>query len=235
MFWRDDEGMVHGALIDFDNAVDWVAAVECQRPICTGTLPFMSVNNLKEARVPRTVVDDLESFLYLLIWLGTWGAIAEHRQNTWDVSRRVCKWLDRGTAIVDKKLLMGDGGTLNWLLSEFYHRDPYTTSTMSEDEREDLKRAYNVLEALVKKFRNCLYRHGREDDSNQAAGGSSKSGENPVFGKKDGREPSVDPFVVRTEEKVWRELHSEVIKLVKDYAADARDIIREANGFASAS
>ncbi|KAJ2157358.1 hypothetical protein GGF46_004556, partial [Coemansia sp. RSA 552] len=234
MFWRDDEGMVHGVLIDFDNAVDWVAAVKEQRPICTGTLPFMSVNNLKEAPVPRTVVDDLESFLYLLIWLGTWGATVEHRQKTRGESREISDWLKRAAAVKSKVSLMDSESIFNGLLGEFYHRHTSISSTTSEGEHEDLKRAYSVLEALVENLRNCLYRHGREDDSNQAAGGSSKSGGNPVFGQKDRREPSVDPFVVRAEKNVWQELHGEVIELFSVYTEGARGLIREANGITSA-
>ncbi|KAJ2160239.1 hypothetical protein GGF46_002400, partial [Coemansia sp. RSA 552] len=235
MFWRDDEGMVHGALIDFDNAVDWVAAVKEQRPICTGTLPFMSVNNLKEARVPRTVVDDLESFLYLLIWLGTWGATAEHRQKTRGESRRVCKWLDRETAIDNKVSLMGLMPVFDELLGEFYHRHTSVSSTMSEGEHRDLEDAYSILEALVEDLRDCLYRYGRGVIASPAAEESRPERKPGTRRKPKTKQRFVDPFVVRTGEKVWRELHDEVIELVKDYAADARDIITEANGLASAS
>ncbi|KAJ2157343.1 hypothetical protein GGF46_004578 [Coemansia sp. RSA 552] len=235
MFWRDDEGMVHGVLIDFDNAVDWVAAVKEQRPICTGTLPFMSVNNLKEARVPRTVVDDLESFLYLLIWLGTWGATAEHRQKTRGENRMVYRWLDGEASIDNKRLLMDSESTFNGLLSEFYHRHTSVSSTTSESEHEGLENAYSVLEALVEDLRDCLYRYGRGVVASPAAEEPRPERKPGTRRKPKSKQRFVDPFVVRTEEKVWRELHDEVIKLVKDYAADARDTIREANGLASAS
>ncbi|KAJ2157337.1 hypothetical protein GGF46_004572, partial [Coemansia sp. RSA 552] len=223
MFWRDDEGMVHGTLIDFDNAVDWVAAVKEQRPICTGTLPFMSVNNLKEARVPRTVVDDLESFLYLLIWLGTWGAAVEHRQKTRGESRRVCKWLDRETAIDNKVSLMDSESIFNGLLGEFYHRHTSVSSTMSEGEHRDLEDAYSVLEALVGKLRNHLHKYGRGVVANLTAQDSESSGsgsESELELKR--THISIDPFVVRTEEKVWRELHEKFTKTFKRYAKVAR-------------
>ncbi|KAJ2755583.1 hypothetical protein H4S06_003406, partial [Coemansia sp. BCRC 34490] len=62
LFWHDADGNIHGMLIDFDNAADSKAAKHNYRPICTGTLPFMSVNNLRQADVPHTPVDDMESF-----------------------------------------------------------------------------------------------------------------------------------------------------------------------------
>ncbi|KAJ2504458.1 hypothetical protein H4217_009400, partial [Coemansia sp. RSA 1939] len=78
LFQHDSDDNIHGVLIDFDNAADSTAAKHDYRPICTGTLPFMSVNNLRKADVPRTPVDDMESFLYLLIWLAIWGVTVDH-------------------------------------------------------------------------------------------------------------------------------------------------------------
>ncbi|KAJ2507095.1 hypothetical protein GGI11_006455 [Coemansia sp. RSA 2049] len=63
LFQHDADGNIHGMLIDFDNSADSKAAKHDYRPICTGTLPFMSVNNLRQADVPRTPVDDMESRL----------------------------------------------------------------------------------------------------------------------------------------------------------------------------
>ncbi|KAJ1718688.1 hypothetical protein LPJ61_006511, partial [Coemansia biformis] len=70
MFTRDKYGNVCGVLIDLDNAVDAERAQIDKRPICTGTLPFMSVNNLEQSDAVRKMVDELESMLYLLIWMG---------------------------------------------------------------------------------------------------------------------------------------------------------------------
>ncbi|KAJ1718142.1 hypothetical protein LPJ61_006813, partial [Coemansia biformis] len=54
MFMRDKDGKVCGILIDFDNAVDAEKAQILCRPICTGTPPFMSVNNLEVSDAART-------------------------------------------------------------------------------------------------------------------------------------------------------------------------------------
>ncbi|KAJ2594967.1 hypothetical protein H4R99_005545 [Coemansia sp. RSA 1722] len=70
---RDSDGMAHGMLIDFDCAV-W-ASEESARPRAnmTGTLPYMSIANLDELAIKRTSLDDWESLIYILCWLGTFG------------------------------------------------------------------------------------------------------------------------------------------------------------------
>ncbi|KAJ2509697.1 hypothetical protein H4217_008219 [Coemansia sp. RSA 1939] len=43
------------------------------RPERTGTYPYMSINNLANSNVKRTQLDDWESLIYVLCWLGTTG------------------------------------------------------------------------------------------------------------------------------------------------------------------
>ncbi|KAJ2521464.1 hypothetical protein GGI11_002003, partial [Coemansia sp. RSA 2049] len=75
MMFRDlGNGSVGGVLIDFDCAKDIKAGSWETRPERTGTLPYMSVNNLEaDSLVKRTQLDDWESLLYVLCWLGTTG------------------------------------------------------------------------------------------------------------------------------------------------------------------
>ncbi|KAJ1986128.1 hypothetical protein GGI25_004675 [Coemansia spiralis] len=70
---RDDDGGVHGLLIDFDCAIDSSLVGSNRRPERTGTLPFMSVANLENLPFERTMLDDWESLLYLVCWLGSYG------------------------------------------------------------------------------------------------------------------------------------------------------------------
>ncbi|KAJ2724823.1 hypothetical protein GGI07_001675 [Coemansia sp. Benny D115] len=67
---------IRGVLIDFDCALD-TDAHNASRPIqqdIAGTLPFMSILNLEDNQEhPRTILDDWESMIYLLCWLGTFG------------------------------------------------------------------------------------------------------------------------------------------------------------------
>ncbi|KAJ2697311.1 hypothetical protein FB645_005946, partial [Coemansia sp. IMI 203386] len=70
---RDSDGMAHGMLIDFDCAV-WASEESAQpRANMTGTLPYMSIANLDELAIKRTSLDDWESLIYILCWLGTFG------------------------------------------------------------------------------------------------------------------------------------------------------------------
>ncbi|KAJ2121500.1 hypothetical protein IW147_004240, partial [Coemansia sp. RSA 720] len=72
MFHRDKNG-VRGMLIDFDNACRITDMEKTEQPDCVGTLPFMSIGNLELSNVKRTVLDDWESLIYILCWLGTVG------------------------------------------------------------------------------------------------------------------------------------------------------------------
>ncbi|KAJ2118739.1 inducible alternative oxidase 2 [Coemansia sp. RSA 720] len=69
---RDDAG-VHGMLIDFDHAISITDDGYAKRAERTGTRPFMSVNNLEDKPTKRTALDDWESIIYILCWLGTFG------------------------------------------------------------------------------------------------------------------------------------------------------------------
>ncbi|KAJ1661539.1 hypothetical protein EV178_006552, partial [Coemansia sp. RSA 1646] len=60
-------------LIDFDHAIcedDKDAVRHFER---TGTLPFMSVNNLEGGKLEHSLLDDWESLIYILCWIGTYG------------------------------------------------------------------------------------------------------------------------------------------------------------------
>ncbi|KAJ2124591.1 inducible alternative oxidase 2 [Coemansia sp. RSA 720] len=61
---RDSTG-VHGMLIDFDHAVDITDDGYAKHAERTGTVPFMSVNNLENLQPKRTALDDWESIIYI--------------------------------------------------------------------------------------------------------------------------------------------------------------------------
>ncbi|KAJ1661747.1 hypothetical protein EV178_006433 [Coemansia sp. RSA 1646] len=63
---------IKGMLIDFDHAIcedDKDAVHHFER---TGTLPFMSINNLEGGKLEHSLLDDWESLLYILCWVGTY-------------------------------------------------------------------------------------------------------------------------------------------------------------------
>ncbi|KAJ2844639.1 hypothetical protein J3B02_004909 [Coemansia erecta] len=63
MFYRTEDGMVKGLLIDFDHAIDHDHASREYHQQRSGTLPYMSVNNLENNENERTALDDWESAL----------------------------------------------------------------------------------------------------------------------------------------------------------------------------
>ncbi|KAJ1673169.1 hypothetical protein EV182_005762, partial [Spiromyces aspiralis] len=89
--FEDEGGDLHGLLIDYDSAVDTAAEHQAQ-PDCTGTLPFMSINNLEYSSVKRTALDDWESLIYLICWIGTFGI--DGRQNQEDENLPIKGWVE---------------------------------------------------------------------------------------------------------------------------------------------
>ncbi|KAJ2738341.1 hypothetical protein GGI20_006290, partial [Coemansia sp. BCRC 34301] len=77
---RDEDGMARGMLIDFDCAVDSSREKRAVRNEMTGTLPYMSINNLRQSDVKRTSLDDWESMLCLVCWFATLGTISGKRR-----------------------------------------------------------------------------------------------------------------------------------------------------------
>ncbi|KAJ2776092.1 hypothetical protein H4R18_005855 [Coemansia javaensis] len=73
MFVRETDGGIRGLLIDFDHAISLTCAPAEARQDRTGTLPFMSIGNLKQSDVERTALDDWESVIYILCWFGVIG------------------------------------------------------------------------------------------------------------------------------------------------------------------
>ncbi|KAJ2389981.1 hypothetical protein H4S02_002095 [Coemansia sp. RSA 2611] len=82
------DGRVRGVLIDFDCAIK-VGSQRRVRAERTGTPSFMSINNLRNSSVERSELDDWESLLYVVCWLGVHG-ISEEEQSKYqaDIERK---------------------------------------------------------------------------------------------------------------------------------------------------
>ncbi|KAJ2799382.1 hypothetical protein H4R20_004466, partial [Coemansia guatemalensis] len=94
----DNSKPVRGLLIDFDCAIR-VGEERVRRPERTGTPPFMSISNLTKSNVERSELDDWESALYIVCWLGVHGVSEEDRdaraERIKDQPRELCaveKW-----------------------------------------------------------------------------------------------------------------------------------------------
>ncbi|KAJ2116762.1 hypothetical protein IW146_001274 [Coemansia sp. RSA 922] len=75
------EGIARGMLIDFDCAIDLKQKEPGNLHKVTGTLPYVSINNLSESDVERTSLDDWESMLCLICWFATRGTISGKRRE----------------------------------------------------------------------------------------------------------------------------------------------------------
>ncbi|KAJ2596867.1 hypothetical protein EV177_007854 [Coemansia sp. RSA 1804] len=93
LFTKLPDNTVRGVLIDFDCAKDMADNDFSTRPERTGTYPYMSINNLANSNVKRTQLDDWESLIYVLCWLGTTG-INLNDEKQFDNTRRLAikKW-----------------------------------------------------------------------------------------------------------------------------------------------
>ncbi|KAJ2538792.1 hypothetical protein GGF49_005680 [Coemansia sp. RSA 1853] len=90
----DDGERVRGLLIDFDYAVK-TGEARIALAERLGTLPFMSISNLQNSKVQRSELDDWESLLYVVCWLGVHGVSHDEQvayQQEIDAARKVDKY-----------------------------------------------------------------------------------------------------------------------------------------------
>ncbi|KAJ2762487.1 hypothetical protein H4S06_000636 [Coemansia sp. BCRC 34490] len=92
---RGSDGDARGMLIDFDHSISIDTVEGYPRAERTGTLQFMSIRNLENTNLKPTALDDWESMLYILCWLGTYGWNSKTRlsnANSGRLSRKVERW-----------------------------------------------------------------------------------------------------------------------------------------------
>ncbi|KAJ1815636.1 hypothetical protein LPJ60_005639 [Coemansia sp. RSA 2675] len=90
---------VRGLLIDFDCAIDTSKDRGDVRHEMTGTLPYMSFNNITYSNVKRTSLDDCESMLYLLCWYATIGFGSKDERDEAKVAfkkKAIAQWRNGG-------------------------------------------------------------------------------------------------------------------------------------------
>ncbi|KAJ2602275.1 hypothetical protein H4R99_002734 [Coemansia sp. RSA 1722] len=123
MFSRTEEGSVKGLLIDFDHAIGVEPGSRKCHQQRSGTLPFMSVNNLENNGNKRTSLDDWESLIYLLCWIGTFGLRNEHApdQQTQE-SLHIGRWTSGTLETIarSKRTDLDSEGNFANITSQFY-------------------------------------------------------------------------------------------------------------------
>ncbi|KAJ1851105.1 hypothetical protein LPJ57_007915, partial [Coemansia sp. RSA 486] len=125
MFSRTEEGGVKGLLIDFDHAIGVESGSRKCHQQRSGTLPFMSVNNLENNGNKRTSLDDWESLIYLLCWIGTFGLRNEHApdQQTQE-SLHIGRWTSGTleTIAESKRTNLDSESSFAKITSQFYEK-----------------------------------------------------------------------------------------------------------------
>ncbi|KAJ1978862.1 hypothetical protein H4R35_001733 [Dimargaris xerosporica] len=140
-------GQVQGILIDLDNAVHREYESTPGRPERTGTLPFMSISNLEGNENKRTAIDDWESLLYVICWIGTFG-LGEH--DTFDPKQHptpvtdIDRWRKGSMADVARTKRMHMSSLVTFLnIPKCFQR----------------RTGHEVLKYLAKKLYNALFQH----------------------------------------------------------------------------
>lgn len=91
---RRKDGKVIGILLDFDLAIFIEEDGKAPDPTSkfrTGTLAFMAIDLLEDTNIPHLYRHDLESFLYVLVWISCYynaGKITSEKLPSWCVSSR---------------------------------------------------------------------------------------------------------------------------------------------------
>ncbi|KAJ2077321.1 hypothetical protein H4R24_005202 [Coemansia sp. RSA 988] len=117
---RDDNGkLTRGLLIDFDYGMTVDTARSSDRPKFVGTVPFMSIKAHESTDVPLTALDDWESLLYIVCWIGTIGISGDgvKAQN----SAPILKWANRSVDYngKQKQICMEDWDSFNENVLEY--------------------------------------------------------------------------------------------------------------------
>ncbi|KAJ1977216.1 hypothetical protein H4R35_002391 [Dimargaris xerosporica] len=115
---------VRGMLVDFDNAVPLSLKASSGQSERTGTLPFMSIGNLENNDTERTSLDDWESLLYVICWIGTYGFASNLSARPMDPAApkpTLHRWLKGSMADVasEKRLIMASLYTVDRIVECF--------------------------------------------------------------------------------------------------------------------
>ncbi|KAJ2809544.1 hypothetical protein H4R20_000046 [Coemansia guatemalensis] len=217
---RNSSSSIGGMLIDFDNAIRTGDFMGAHRPDRTGTLPYMSICNLEESSVKRTALDDWESLIYILCWLGTIGMNRDDQSNSVDTSQLPIGNWQHGDAVViadTKRVHMCTLETLNVAILNYFCEFP----------------GYDHLGELIADLYLQLFQNPRVSLRSKGCGGKK------FFGKRlpnienmhitpDGRliderisSEITDPFARRAEiaDEIMGDL-LEALKVARDQALD---------------
>ncbi|KAJ1870998.1 hypothetical protein LPJ57_005265, partial [Coemansia sp. RSA 486] len=229
MYTSISDDIVRGVLVDFDCAKRTDVEEAALRPERTGTFPYMSINNLLASNVKRTQLDDWESLLYVLCWLGTTG-INKDDEVTYEEAAKlaVAKWQGanaESVALAKRGNLSGPQVFESSILSEFLDESGYGILS-------DL--AYSLYMSLFFNKSISVLAHGvannttrilkSYEDSNVVS--VAEIDKHATVGTK-GR--VVDPFAVRAKPEFEKKIVKDLLEIIKKARTDALLRIKEYN------
>ncbi|KAJ1949533.1 hypothetical protein FBU59_001101 [Linderina macrospora] len=138
-------GVARGLLIDLDNAVRLDVDRGDGRRVRTGTLPFMSLNNLRGVEHECTALDDWESFLYLICWLATFGINRDDRTSEKDSQDFAINNWRYGSSIEMIACTKAD---------HMHSADSFKVHIL-----ENFKEEYELLKDLARELHSALFLH----------------------------------------------------------------------------
>ncbi|KAJ1728638.1 hypothetical protein LPJ61_003926 [Coemansia biformis] len=110
--------VVGSMVIDLDNAMRTGCKHVAAEPDRTGTLPYMRIGSLENSSVDRTELDDWESALYILCWLGTIGInLTDQDLYARRVPPPIQEWLNGATSVIAQTKRTHMGSTEAFALS----------------------------------------------------------------------------------------------------------------------
>ncbi|KAJ2561551.1 hypothetical protein IW140_006561, partial [Coemansia sp. RSA 1813] len=207
---------VKGLLIDYDHAIS-VDQDSTGNGTRSGTLPYMSIHNLEGAPGKRSALDDWESLLYLICWLGTFGINSKDRAN---INKKkpaeIEKWR-RGT--------MQD-------IAECKRRQMNSMDTFSVSILAGFQEEYNLLKLLATDIYTALFQHngceGAYLDTKDIVAPHSYALavaavlNNQQGGQSSGKQPKPDPLAVRKEYE--KAIVDDLLKAIQAAAAASEDL-----------
>ncbi|KAJ2085232.1 hypothetical protein IW138_006439 [Coemansia sp. RSA 986] len=206
---------VKGLLIDYDHAIS-VDQDSTGNGTRSGTLPYMSIHNLEGAPGKRSALDDWESLLYLICWLGTFGINSKDRDN---INKKK-------TAEIEK----WRHGTMQDI-AECKRRQMNSMDTFSGLILAGFQEEYNVLKLLATKIYMALFQHdgckGAYFDTEDIVATDSFTLafadmlNEPQGDQSSSKQPKSDPLVVRKEYE--KEIVDDLLKAIRAAAAASED------------
>ncbi|KAJ2118729.1 hypothetical protein IW147_006341, partial [Coemansia sp. RSA 720] len=207
---RDSTG-VHGMLIDFDHAINITDDGYAKRAERTGTRPFMSVNNLEDKPTKRTALDDWESIIYILCWLGTFGWNSDTKPSDSMSNWKIESWDGYNVKMIAeaKRDHMDSSRTFTGITKEFNPSIPHIA----------------VLEDIVEGLRAVLIDDHKDPNLRGAKiirDRIPKDNSNNVFSGYDFK-MRPDPFVKRAEH--WESISESLLAKLEIYAQGAKELL----------